>query len=216
MNTKTWIAAAALLCTPCAWSTVIGDVEGTPIEDSYSVGGSKLVLNGTGIRKRAYFKTDVSSIYLAEPRNTPEGIESAPGAKRLQLVMLRDIPGSTISRYFIVDFKAVATDAEFKQLINEIGLLGEIYSKIRQVNKGDVINIDWTPGKGVHSTINGKPLRVDGNPTPYLNNELLYRLMLRMYIKASGSPEMRDNLLGKSRSMLNTASADGVNPPRTP
>jgi hypothetical protein len=216
MNAKTLIAAAALLCAPCAWSTVIGDVEGVPIEDSYLVDGGKLVLNGAGIRKRAYFKTDVSSVYLTEPRNTPEGIESAPGPKRLQLVLVRDIPGSAISRYFIVDFKAVATDAEFKQLINEIGLLGEIYSKIRQVNKGDVINIDWTPGKGVHSTINGKPLMVSGNATPYLNNELLYRVMLRMYIKASGSPEMRDNLLGKSRSMLNTASADGVNPPRTP
>lgn len=215
MKFITLVAAAALLCAPSAWSAVIGDVDGVPVEDSYSVDGAKLLLNGAGVRKRAYFKTDVSAIYLTEPRNTPEGIENAPGPKRLQLVMVKDITGSTISRYFIADFQAVATEAEFKQLINEIGLLGEIYSKIRQVNKGDVINIDWTPGKGVHSTINGKPLMVSGNITPYLNNELLYRVMLRMYIKASGSAEMRDNLLGKSRSMLNTASA-AVNPPRTP
>lgn len=175
MKSITLVAAAALLCAPCAWSAVIGDVDGVPVEDSYSV----------------------------------------DDAKRLQLVLVKDIPGSTISRYFIADFQAVATEAEFKQLINEIGVLGKIYSKIRQVNKGDVINIDWTPGKGVHSTINGKPLMVSGNVTPYLNNELLYRVMLRMYLKASGSAEMRDNLLGRSRSMLNTASA-AVNPPRTP
>ena len=209
------VATATLLCAPCAWSTVIGEVDGVPIEDSYSVDGTKLLLNGAGVRKRAYFKTDVSAIYLTEPRNTLEGIESAPGPKRLQVVAIKNLPGSTISRYFIADFQAVATEAEFKQLINEIGVLGEIYSKIRQVNKGDVFNIDWTPGKGVHSTVNGKPLVVTGNVSPYLNNELLYRVMLRMYIKASGSAEMRDNLLGRSRSMLDTASA-AVNPPRTP
>lgn len=210
-----WLALAALLCAPCAWSAVIGEVDGVPVEDSYSVDGAKLVLNGVGVRKRAYFKTDVSAIYLTEKRNTLEGIENAPGAKRLQLMLLKDISGATISRYFIADFQAVATDAEFKQLINEIGQLGEIYSRIRQVNKGDVINIDWTPGKGVHSTINGKTLTVSGAPTPYLNNELLYKVMLRMYLKASGSAEMRDNLMGKSRSMLNTTTA-AVNLPRTP
>ncbi|RZI80972.1 MAG: hypothetical protein EOP38_20805 [Rubrivivax sp.] len=202
------IALALLCCTPNAWSAVAGEVEGIPVEDSYMVDGGKLVLNGAGMRKRAYFKTDVTSIYLSAPRNSIEGIEAAPGGKRIHLVILRDIPGSTASRYFINDFKAVATDAEFKQLINEIGQLGEIYSKIRQVNKGDVFNIDWVPGKGISSSLNGKPMVLDGNPATYMNNELMYRLMVRMYLTSGGSSEMRENLLGRSRSMLN--------PPRTP
>lgn len=202
MKSGLLLGAITLLCAQSACSAVIGSIENVPIEESYFVEGTKVVLNGAGMRKRSYFKTDVTSLYLTEPHNSLEAIESAAGPKRLQLVLLKELPGSTISRYFIADFTAVATDAEFKQLINEIGLLGEVYAKIRQLNKGDVINIDWTPGKGLHSTINGKPLGVDGGSQVYINNALMYRLMLRMYIKGSGSAELRDNLLGQSRSML--------------
>jgi hypothetical protein len=196
--------ALAAMAAQSSLAAIAGEVAGIPVEDSVVMEGGKVVLNGAAWRKRAYFKTDVTAIYLRDKQTSLEGIESAPGPKRLQVTLLKDLPGSVISRYFIADFKAVASDAEFKQLINEISEIGAIYGKIRQVNKGDVVNIDWTPGKGLHSTLNGKQLALDGQPA-YINNELMYRLMLRMYVSASGSAELRDNLVGRSRSMIETS-----------
>lgn len=206
MVRSVWMAALFSALVQCAGAAVVGDVVGVPVEDSYAIEGGKVVLNGAGLRKRAFFKTDVTAIYLRERHNTAESIENAPGPKRLQLILQRDLPGPLISRYFISDFKAVASDAEFKQLINEISDIGAVYAKVRQVSKGDVVNIDWTPGKGIHSTLNGKPLTIEGRPN-YINNELMYRVMLRMYIAGSGSDELRENLLGRSRSMLNSTAA---------
>jgi hypothetical protein len=201
MLRSTLIAAAVAWCLQSAWAAPLGFVDGVPVEGSYSIEGNRVVLNGAALRRRAFFRTDVTAIYLREPHQTVAEIEAAGGAKRLQLTMMRDVPGSIVSRYFISDFKAVASEAEFKSLIGEIGLIGSIYANIHQVSKGDVVNVDWVPGKGMHATLNGKTLTVEGHP-PYLNNELMYRVMLRMYLVASGSDEMRENLLNKSRSML--------------
>jgi hypothetical protein len=45
---------------------VAGELNGVQVEDSASVGGAKLLLNGVATRKRGYFKTDVTALYLAE------------------------------------------------------------------------------------------------------------------------------------------------------
>lgn len=186
-----------------AHAAVGARVDGIAVEDGYQIEGNKVVLNGVGLRKRAFFRTDVTAIYLAEKRSTLEGIETLPGAKRIQLTLLRDIPGSIIARYFVSDFEQVATKDEFKQLINEVGAIGSIYGTIHHVSKGDIVNIDWVPGKGITSTLNGRTLTLPGQP-PYLNNELMYRIFMRMYVGAKTPEELRANLLGVSRSMRDT------------
>lgn len=198
-----------------AWSVVtsfqaasaapIGHVDGTAVEGRYVIEGHRVVLNGAALRKRALFNTDVLAVYLSEKRATLAGLESAPGAKRLQQTVLRDVPGAMIWRYFIADFKAVASEAEVKQLIHEISYVGSLYGGIHQLNKGDVVNMDWVPDKGMQISLNGKVLSVAGGP-PYLDNPLMYKVMLRMALMATGSNEFRDNLLGKSRSMLTVTS----------
>lgn len=197
------VVALTAAVAQASWAAPVGDVDGTPVEGEYATEGGKVVLNGAGIRKRAFFKTDVTAVYLREKRNTIESIETAQGPKRLQLTILRDVPGALLSRFFLGDIKSAATEAEYKQLAHDVELIAAAYDK-SQLNKGDVLLIDWVPGKGIHSFRNGKHVGVEGLP-PYLNNELLYRVMLRMYITGSGGDELRENLLGKSSSMLNAA-----------
>ena len=183
-------------------------VAGIAILPMADVDGRTLLLNGAGMRKRGYFATDVTSVYLAERRDTVAGAESVPGPKRLQLVLLRDLPGSTIERYFVSDFRAAATDAEFKQLIREVGLVGSVYGHIKMLHKGDTVHMDWIPGKGMRAAINGTPLVMDelgGSQQLFINSELLYRIFLRMYIGEHVNAELRDNLLGRSRSMQSIA-----------
>lgn len=201
--------AACTLTWAQAWAAPMGYIDGVPIEDSHLIEGLPVVLNGAAPRLRVKSKTAVTAVYLSERRDSMLGIEAIAGPKRIQLTMLRDIQGSSLSRYFIADFKAIASQEEFKQLINELSFVGSTYGSVHQVSKGDVINIDWVPGKGMVSTLNGKPLKVDGTQA-YLNNEAMYRVMLRIYVAGSGTAESYDNLLGTSHSLLQAAGANSA------
>jgi len=194
------VSALVLGCAVSgAWATV--DVSGVPLEDTVTVGGQQLHLNGAGYRKRGYFKIDVTALYLQQKATTLDAVENAPGAKRLQLVIQQDITGSQASRYFLIDFEASATPAEFAKLITEVSQVGDIYSALPKIKKGDVVTMDWIPGKGLIATLNGTNLTPHGATSPYMNSELLARVMLRMYIGGKTPAELHDNLLGVSSTM---------------
>jgi len=182
-----------------AWAAI--DVSGVSLEETITVGGSPLTLNGAGFRKRGYFKVDVTALYTAQKVDSVEALEKLPGAKRLELVIQQDITGSQASRYFLIDFEASATPAEFAQLINEVSQIGGIYSALPKIKKGDIVAIDVVPGKGAMASLNGTPLIPHGATTPYFNNELLARIFLRMYVAGKTPAELHDNLLGLSNSM---------------
>jgi hypothetical protein len=182
-----------------AWAAV--DVAGVALDETVTVGGVPLALNGAGYRKRGYFKIDVTALYMQQKYSSLEAVEKAQGAKRLELVIQQDITGSQASRYFLIDFEASATPAEFGQLINEVSLIGNIYSSLPKIKKGDIVTIDWIPGKGILAMLNGVILTPHGAPSPYTNSELLERVMFRMYIGGKTPAELHDNLLGLSYSM---------------
>jgi hypothetical protein len=182
-----------------AWAAV--EVSGVPLDETVTVNGVPLVLNGAGFRKRGYFKIDVTALYTQQKYNSLEAIEKAPGTKRLELAILQDITGSQASRYFLIDFEASATPAEFAQLINEVSTIGSIYSGLPKIKKGDIVTMDWIPGKGILAMLNGAILTPHGATSPYTNSELLGRVMFRMYIGGKTPAELKDNLLGLSTSM---------------
>jgi hypothetical protein len=182
-----------------AWASV--DVSGVPLEETVTVGGAPLKLNGAGYRKRGYFKIDVTALYLQQKATTLEAAENAPGVKRVQLVIQQDITGSQASRYFLIDFEASATPAEFAKLITEVSQVGDIYSSLPKIKKGDIVTMDWIPGKGLIATLNGTALTPHGAASAYINSELLAKVMLRMYVGGKTPAELHDNLLGLSNSM---------------
>jgi hypothetical protein len=175
------------------------ELEGVTLEETVTVNGRKLVLNGAGVRRRGYFKADVTALYLPEKRTTPESIFKLDGYRRIQLNILRDFTSSTISRIFISDFKQAATEEEFKKLIEVISVVGAAYSAVKRVGKGDVVDLDWVPGKGWMAFLNGKALQVEGSATNAINSELAYQIYLRMYIGASAPEDLRNGLLGLTK-----------------
>lgn len=175
------------------------ELEGVTLEENITVNGRKLVLNGAGVRRRGYFKADVTALYLPEKRTTPESIFKLDGYRRIQLNILRDFTSSTISRIFISDFKQAATEEEFKKLIEVISVIGAAYSNVKRVGKGDVVDLDWVPGKGWMAFLNGKALQVEGTASNAINSELAYQIYLRMYIGASAPEDLRNGLLGLTK-----------------
>jgi Chalcone isomerase-like len=192
-------AAGAALLPLASPAQAAVTLEGVTLDETIMVGSRKLVLNGAGVRRRGYFKADVTALYLPEKRTTPESIFKLDGYRRIQLNILRDFTSSTISRIFISDFKQAATEEEFKKLIEVISLVGGAYSNVKRVTKGDVVDLDWVPGKGWMAFMNGKALQVEGAGADAINNELAYQVYLRMYIGASAPEDLRNGLLGLTK-----------------
>ncbi|NBD19479.1 hypothetical protein GTZ97_02165 [Aquabacterium fontiphilum] len=200
LTRRQWLSlAAGAACLPLsAPAHADYELEGVRLEDSMTAYGQKLVLNGAGVRRRGYHKSDVVALYLPERRTTPEAIYKLDGVRRIQLNLLRDLSSSTISRVFLSDFKQVATDEEFKKLIEPLGMIGAAYANIRRVSKGDVVNLDWVPGRGWMATHNGRQLSsVDG--VLAIKDELAYQIYLRMYLGNAASAELRNGLLGLTK-----------------
>lgn len=193
-------AAAATTLGP--WLTpahAAVELEGVTIADTAMVGGHKLVLNGAAVRKRGYFKADVTALYLPEKRTNPEAIFKLDGPRRIQLNILRDFTSGTISRIFVADFKQSATEEEFKKLITVVGQIGQAYGNVRAVNRGDVVNLDWIPGTGWVAAINNKPVYVEPGQPLTIKDELAYQIYLRMYIGPNTPTDLRNGLLGLSK-----------------
>ncbi|MFT3857407.1 MAG: chalcone isomerase family protein [Aquabacterium sp.] len=192
------VAASTLLplATPARAAV---ELEGVDLPETITAYGRKLVLNGAGVRKRGYFKADVTALYLPERRTTAESIYKLDGIRRIQLNILREFTSTNISRIFIADFKQAATDDEFKKLINVVSQIGAAYSNVKRVVKGDVVNLDWVPGQGWMATHNGKPLTAENGSAMAINDELAFQIYLRMYIGASAPEELRNGLLGLTR-----------------
>lgn len=169
-------------------------LEGINVPDSIIAHGRRLNLNGAGVRKRGYFKANVVALYLPDRLMIPESIFNLDGPRRIQLSLLRDFSSSTISRIFLADFKQTATEAEFKQLINEISEIGAIYGSIKKIGAGDVVNIDWVPGQGIVTSLNDHPL----GEKP-INSELAYKIYLRMFIGPTVPDDLRNALLGLTK-----------------
>lgn len=194
------MGAAASAALP--WSAAMAQssavtLEGVSLAPSVMAYGQKLVLNGAGVRKRGYFKADVTALYLPEKRTVAESIYKLNGIRRIQLNILRRFTSSTITRIFLSDFKQSATEEEFKRLIGPIGQLGAAYANIKEVEKGDVVNVDWVPGQGWMASHNGRPLTTDNGTSLAIKDELAFQIYLRMYIGEAAPEELRDALLGK-------------------
>lgn len=166
-------------------------IEGLAVEPYSMCHGTKLVLNGAGLRKRGYYKANVVALYLPEKTSNPEAVYKLTGLRRIKLHILRDFGVSTLARIFLADFKQVATEQEFKQLIPEVAELGRLYSLVGKVSAGDVLTVDWLPGTGIETRFNDRLL----GEKP-MNSELAYQIYLRMFIGDAVPVELRSALLG--------------------
>lgn len=192
-------AASTLLPWAAPAMAQQASLEGVDLAPTVTAYGQKLVLNGSAVRKRGYFKADVTALYLPEKTTSADAIYKLDGVRRIQLNILRRFTSSTISRIFLADFKEVATEEEFKRLIGAIGLIGAAYANVKEVVKGDVVNMDWVPGRGWLATHNGKSLNeVDGKPL-VIKDELAYQIYMRMYIGQGAPADLRNGLLGLTK-----------------
>ena len=160
-----------LLSFLIAASSFGAEVAGVKIPDE----DQKLVLNGAGLRKRAFFQVYVIGLYLPEKRTAASEVIVSPGAKRVLIHMMRDVDAEQFSGALTDGMKDNLGEAEMKSFEPRIKQLSGIMAGMKEAKKGMRITLDWTPA-GTAVTVDGKPA---GAAIP---GEDFYRALLKIWL----------------------------------
>ena len=182
MATRCAIAALALCA---ALSAQAAEVAGVKLDDRTKVGPADLVLNGAGLRKRAFFQVYAMGLYLAEKKPAAAEAIGAPGAKRVAIHMLRDVDAASFTEALVDGMRPNHDDAAMKALEPRIAELSAIMGELKEAKKGMAILLDWQPGTGTVVSVDGK---TRGKPIP---GEDFYRALLRIWL---GERPVQDDL----------------------
>ncbi len=181
----------ACLTTPIAQAQAV-ELAGVKYEPSLQIGSSTVQLNGAGIRYKAVFKVYTAGLYLAAKAATPEAVLAAPGAKRIHIVMLRDIDGNELGKLFTRGMQDNASREDFSKSIAGTIRMSEIFSLRKKLNAGENFSVDWVPGTGTVVMLNGKPA---GEP---IKEPEFFSSMMKIWLgKSPADAQLKDALLGK-------------------
>ena len=156
-------ALAAGLIALCA-ATGVGaaqDINGVKVEDNITVAGTKLQLNGAGIRYKAIFKVYVGELHTTQKVTSLDELIAAPGPKRLSMTFLREIEAGPFGKLLTRGVEDNVPKNEMSKLVPGLIRMGDIFTVNKALMPGDVIHLDWIPGTGMVVTAKGK---VQGEP----------------------------------------------------
>lgn len=188
---RTLVLAAA--CALSAATALAETVEhaGVKFEDVIDQRGSKLVLNGAGVRYKAVFKVYSAGLYLSKKAASPEDVLSMAGPKRISITMLRDIDSNELGKLFTRGVEDNAPRAEMSKLIPGLLRMGQIFSDQKKLVTGDSFTFEWVPGTGGVLTVKGKP---QGEP---FKEQEFFTALLRIWLGPNPADwKLKDALLG--------------------
>jgi hypothetical protein len=168
-----------------AFAANAAEVAGVRIDDKTRVANADLILNGAGLRKRAFFQVYAIGLYLPAKTSNPAEVISSPGPKRVAIHMLRDVGADAFTEAMADGIRANHPEAEAKALEPRIKELAAIMAELKEAKKGMVIALDWQPQSGTVMVVNGTPR---GKPIP---GEDFYKALLRIWI---GDKPVQDDL----------------------
>jgi len=186
-----WIAAGALATVLGAAHAAPLDLAGVKVDDAIELSGSKLQLNGAGIRFKAVFKVYTASLYLSKKCGTTDEVLAAPGAKRMSITMLRDIDANELGKLFTRGVEDNSPKNEMAQLIPGLLRMSQVFSDQKNLRAGDTFTVDWVPGKGTVISVKGVP---QGEP---VKEQAFFNALMRIWLGPSPADyKLKDALLG--------------------
>lgn len=177
---------------PAAASSQRVFVEGHGFDVRITLNDTELVLNGTGVRAVAWFKGYAAGLYLLQRASEASAVQAAPGPKRLRMVMLQEVPATEFSKAFV---KGVSRNTEpdaLERLRERMQQFVQWIDDGRQVRKGDIVDLDYTPAQGTQLVVNG---RRQGGALP---GDDFYAALLRAFVGQRPFDEkLKAGLLGR-------------------
>lgn len=156
MNLFKLTTTFALLAALAAPGAGAATVEGQRFDDTAALGNSELRLNGVGLRAVFIIKGYAAGLYLGEKASTWPQVSALAGPKRVQLRMLRSAGPDDFNKALVAGIRKNASEAELAALSERIAQLERTISTIGSTIKGDVINLDYVPQRGMTLSVNGQ------------------------------------------------------------
>lgn len=168
------------------------NLDGMVFAGQVRLGGAELRLNGTGVRQVAWFKGYAAGLYLSGRADTSAQVQALAGPKRLQLRLYHDVPAAEFSKAFRKGVmrnsnaaQQAALQERTEQFVRQIDALGK-------VRKGDAVDLDFEPARGLQLVVNGKPRGET------LAGDDLYAALLRAFVgERPYDDKLRAGLLGR-------------------
>jgi hypothetical protein len=187
------LASASLALPLAARAADVTEVGGVKYENTTTLGGAKLQLNGAGVRYKAVFKVYTAGLYLTAKATTPEAVLSASGPRRMHIVMLREINADELGKLFTKGMEQNASREEFSKVIPGVIKMGEMFAARKRLLAGDWFSIDYVPGVGSNIVVNGK---IEAGP---IKEPEFFTALMRIWLgKNPADSQLKDALLGKN------------------
>ncbi|MBP9685522.1 MAG: chalcone isomerase family protein [Rhodoferax sp.] len=167
------------------------EVDGIQVEDTATVAGTQLTLNGVGTRHKGSLKMYVAALYLEKKTSNTAEVFNQSGPKRLSLTMVRNVEAGELGRLFTHQIIANSDKAIILRLAPQLRRMGEMFAQQKKVLIEDSIMIDWVPGTGTVITIQDK-MQIE----PFKEPEF-YKAMLSIWLGNSPAEKpLKNALLG--------------------
>ncbi|TXT35330.1 MAG: putative lipoprotein transmembrane [Comamonadaceae bacterium] len=187
---------ATLLVSLLVFNTMAAtlDIHGVKVEDSASVAGSSLQLNGVGTRYKMVFKVYVAGLYLAQKASTPDEVVNQAGPKRMSVTMVRDIDAAELGKLLTRGIEDNTGKAAMSKLVPGLVRMGEMFAAQKKMVAGDNFLIDWIPGKGTLITVKGV-----AQGEPFKEPEFFAALMSIWLGPSPADYKLKEALLGAGK-----------------
>jgi hypothetical protein len=190
MLVSTMLALSGGLVMAPAARAQPAELAGVIYPSAIKIEGSGVTLNGTGITYRAVAKLYTVGLYVPQKHSKAEVVLSEAGPKQLRFVMLQGMRVDEVGKTITKGIELNSSREEFFNLIPTIRQMGEVFSRIKRLNAGDVFAIEYVPKRGTMFFVNGQPA---GLP---IVDPRFYPAVLRVWLGARpASQDLKDALL---------------------
>ena len=185
------LLAAGLCWGAAATAAVAVELAGVKVEDSVTINGARLQLNGAGIRYKGPFKVYVGDLYTTRRVSSLDDLIAAPGPKRLSMTFLRDINSAEFGKLLTRGMEDNVSKQELYKIIPGMIKMGDIFAANKSFAPGDVCSLEWDPAKGLSVYAKGK---LQAEP---FKDPAFYRALMSIWFGNTPADwKLKDELLG--------------------
>ncbi len=167
---------------------VAREIDGVRLPDVLTIAGTRLVLNGAGIRTKFFFHVYVGGLYLQTPTHDPAAIIAGDAPMLVRMHFIYDgVSPEQMQNGWQKGFRRLAPHAG-KELQAAMHRFIKLFSVT--VKKDDVYDFAWIPGKGLEVRFNDKVLDV-------IDSFALKKVLFRIWFgREPADSDLKEGMLG--------------------
>jgi hypothetical protein len=137
----------------CVMTTQAREIAGIPLPEEIvrEADSAELVLNGAGIRKKFFFNIYLASLYLQQSTSDITTVINVDKPARVQMhILYSEVEGVKFVEGWNNGFSANLSPDELQAVRDRLDQFNAMFETLQE---GDLISLDYMPGKGTVVTI---------------------------------------------------------------